>query len=83
MKKFLIAAAAVAASIQVVPTLAADMPVKASVVGPFNWTGWYIGLNEGGALDNSKVADPFVDPVLGVSHVFGDQFHSRPRLHGA
>jgi hypothetical protein len=75
VKKFLVAAAAAVAVIHGAPVFAADMPVKVPV-SPFNWTGWYIGLNEGGALDKSKIADPFIDPILLTGPVFGDRVRS-------
>ena len=40
---------------------AADLPLKAPapVAAPWSWTGFYIGGNFGGALENSKLQDPF------------------------
>jgi opacity protein-like surface antigen len=40
---------------------AADLPLKAAapVAAPWSWTGFYIGGNFGGALENSKLQDPF------------------------
>src|SRR5215475_9098997 len=43
---------------------------------PFSWSGMYIGYHVGGALDKSDVSDPFVDPVFGTSHIFGDKVRS-------
>lgn len=49
MKKFL-AAGLAAAAFCGAPALAADMPVKAPAAPPmFNWTGFYVGVNAGGA----------------------------------
>jgi opacity protein-like surface antigen len=48
---------------------AADLPVKAPppIAAPWSWTGFYIGGNIGGALEYSKLQDPF-GPVS-----FGDK----------
>ena len=46
--------------------LAADMPTKAGVYAPatFNWTGWYIGLNAGGAWGRTSVNSTFTPSTL-------------------
>jgi outer membrane immunogenic protein len=43
----LIAAGVAIASTMLSPALAADLPVKATPVPVYNWTGWYGGLNAG------------------------------------
>src|ERR1700741_1374951 len=58
-----------------------SVPVKAPAA-PFSWTGWYIGLNEGGALDKSRIADPFVDPIFGTTQVFSDRVRSTGSFMG-
>jgi outer membrane immunogenic protein len=45
MRRLVLAVAAVALTSNF--AFAADMPVKAPVVTPYNWTGWYLGLNAG------------------------------------
>ena len=57
MKKLLIAGAALAALIGT-PALAADMPLKAPLPAApaWSWTGFYLGLNGGGAWGTSTYA---------------------------
>src|SRR5437879_1771702 len=49
--------------------LAADLPVKAAapmtaMVAAYNWTGWYAGLNAGGAWGRSDAnTSPIFDPA--------------------
>lgn len=43
---------------------------------PYTWSGLYIGAHMGAALDESSVSDPFVDPILGTQHIFGDSVRS-------
>jgi outer membrane immunogenic protein len=45
MRRIVLAAAAVAFGSTF--AFAADMPVKAPVAAPYNWTGWYLGVNAG------------------------------------
>jgi outer membrane immunogenic protein len=49
------------------PALAADLPVKAPVMAPlpiyYNWTGFYIGGNLGGAWESGSISDD----LFGVS----------------
>ena len=50
------------------PSLAADLPTKAPVYRaekPYNWGGWYVGLNAGGDWGRST-ASTSVDPGPGV-----------------
>jgi opacity protein-like surface antigen len=49
---------------------AADVPVIAPVVGPWSWTGFYIGGHVGGALESAALSDPF-----GMA-AFGDRVRS-------
>ncbi len=62
MKKILIAGIVAAALISA-PALAADYPVKGgpAPVDPFNWSGFYIGVN-GGGMDQ-KSTGPFLVPA--------------------
>ena len=56
MKRFTLACAAVLAAAGALPATAADMPVPykaAPAAAPFNWTGFYIGLNAGYAWGKS------------------------------
>jgi len=57
VKKLLIAGAALAALIGT-PALAADMPLKAPLPAApaWSWTGFYLGLNGGGAWGTSTYA---------------------------
>lgn len=51
---------ACAAALATGPALAADLPVKAPpapVYVPYNWTGFYIGANIGGAWSNGSLRD--------------------------
>jgi outer membrane immunogenic protein len=63
MKKLLVASIA-AAALYSAPALAADIPVKAPMAAPFNWTGFYFGGEAGGGwgrehwLDNSGGVSP-------------------------
>src|SRR5262245_20206924 len=69
MKKLAIAIAAIA--LIGTPAFAADMAVKARPAAPapmpapvYNWTGWYVGLNAGGAWGHSdnSTSTVFNDP---------------------
>jgi len=55
MKKLLLTGFALAALAFGGPAFAADMPTKAplEVPPPFSWTGWYVGVNGGGAWGRS------------------------------
>jgi opacity protein-like surface antigen len=57
---------------------AADLPVKAPVpvAAPWSWTGFYVGGNIGGALEYSKLEDPF-GPVS-----FGDRVKTTAFIAG-
>jgi outer membrane immunogenic protein len=60
MKKFLGAIGVV--SLLAGPAFAADLPVKAPVMMPipvYNWTGFYIGGNLGGAWETATISDSF------------------------
>jgi len=46
MKKLFFAASILATSS--LSAWAADMPVKAPIASPYNWTGFYLGANVGG-----------------------------------
>jgi len=53
---------------------AADMPVKAPpppVAPVMTWTGFYVGLNAGGAWDNNHSVDTFGQPVSGFTDGIG------------
>jgi outer membrane immunogenic protein len=91
MKGVLIAAAALGAAGS---AFAADMPVKAppALVAPApSWTGWYIGLNGGGAWGNTKPGvtdigpDSFFAPgnVPAVTGNGSQSFHNSGGLAGA
>ena len=41
------------------PRRHAAMPTKAPMYAPYNWTGFYIGINGGGGFGRSNVAAPF------------------------
>jgi outer membrane immunogenic protein len=60
MKKILIASIAAAAFCGT-PAIAADMPVKAPVVAPWSWTGFYIGANAGYSWGRSNTTEMFTD----------------------
>jgi outer membrane immunogenic protein len=52
---------------------AADMPLKAAAAAPApTWTGWYVGINGGGALgrDNPSVLDVGPDTFLNPANFF-------------
>lgn len=59
MKRLLLSSTALTAVLIAVPALAADLPVKAPQLAPppaplvYNWTGFYVGLNAGGAWGSS------------------------------
>jgi outer membrane immunogenic protein len=63
MKKFVIASLALVAF--AAPAFAADMPVKApmSMAVPYNWSGFYLGVNAGVGLGRSQTS--IVTPALG------------------
>ena len=70
MKKLIQVSAALAASLAT-PALAADLPVKAPVapvVAPYNWTGFYVGANLGGAWGKTQYTDPLAP--AGVANTF-------------
>jgi outer membrane immunogenic protein len=65
MKKFLVAAVGLLA-LGAAPALAADLPVKAKpvpVVPVWNWSGFYIGFNGGGAQSHDCMT---LNSILGV-----------------
>jgi outer membrane immunogenic protein len=65
MKKFLLASVAVVAL--GAPAFAADMPVKARPAPAlYNWTGFYVGLNVGGAWARNSVTDSFFTGANGT-----------------
>jgi opacity protein-like surface antigen len=58
--------------------LSVTKPGEAPVVGPWNWTGIYVGGHIGGALEYSKLQDPFGtvsfgDSVTGTGFIGGGQ----------
>ncbi len=60
MRRFVVALVSVTA-LSIGAASAADMPVKAPAViasAPYNWTGFYIGVNAGGAWNQSAWIDP-------------------------
>ena len=66
MKRVLIAGAFVLAA--ATPALAADLPAPGPVpylpvIPIYNWSGFYLGLNGGGAFGNSNWTDPFDAPT--------------------
>jgi outer membrane immunogenic protein len=72
MMRLLLGAAAALALAMSTPVCAADMPLKAAQFAPavapqFNWTGWYVGLNAGGAWGRS---DPGTTTVVGPGGYF-------------
>jgi len=68
MKKALMVIAAIATLIAIgAPAGAADMAVKTPAVVPvFNWTGFYVGANVGGAWSHDNATLLFPDPPLSV-----------------
>src|SRR5262245_55251794 len=67
MKKFLVAAASLAASAMGTAN-AADIPVKAPVAAPsysYDWSGFHAGFNAGGALDPARIQTSTVFDVNG------------------
>jgi outer membrane immunogenic protein len=59
MTKLLFGAAAAVALFVGAPALAADLPMKAPIMAPapaFSWTGWYAGLNAGGAWGHTDLS---------------------------
>ncbi|HLL27601.1 MAG TPA: outer membrane protein [Xanthobacteraceae bacterium] len=66
------AAAAVTAALYIAPASAA----------PFDWTGFYSGVNQGGALSKSHNADPFIDPIDGATAKYGDRVRSTGAFFG-
>jgi len=65
MKKLLICAAAFSA-LSMTSAVAADMPVKAPVVAPYSWTGWYAGVNAGYSWGKSNTDVAFATFPGGV-----------------
>jgi outer membrane immunogenic protein len=65
MKKFLLASAALIATVVSVPAIAADLPARPIYKAPpplvyaFSWTGFYIGGNIGAAWGERNVTDSF------------------------
>ena len=62
MKRVILSAVA-ALALSVAPALAADLPAKgpiyrAPAYAPYNWTGFYLGINGGGAWGNTTWSDP-------------------------
>jgi outer membrane immunogenic protein len=71
MKKLLIAGVALTALIGP-PALAADMPLKAPAPPPapvWSWTGFYIGVNAGGAWGRSDTNSPLANIVCPVCYI--------------
>jgi outer membrane immunogenic protein len=61
MKKLFFAASILATSS--LSAWAADMPVKAPIASPYNWTGFYLGANVGGGWGNRNVNFSANDPA--------------------
>lgn len=73
MKRFTLAAAGLLAAAMTVPAMAADLPTpyKAPLYSaPFNWTGFYVGINGGGAFGNAAWTS-VPDVTSGRSNVSG------------
>jgi len=71
----LIAAGIVIATPMLSPALAADLPVKATPVPVYSWTGWYAGVNAGYSWQNNK-ADFSGDGPNGSGTTLTDQLVS-------
>jgi outer membrane immunogenic protein len=69
MKRFLLASALALAMAGAAH--AADMPLNAMPVPVYNWTGWYIGANAGGAWNNNQNA-PFSGTGTFAAFNFGN-----------
>jgi opacity protein-like surface antigen len=65
MQKLLIAGAATIAVLASGPTDAADFPVKAAPPVAYDWTGFYVGGQVGGATGAANFADPFGASIFG------------------
>jgi outer membrane immunogenic protein len=63
MKKPLVVAAAAIALLSA-PAFAADMPTKAPLASPYNWAGWYWGLNAGYGWADPTVTETDNPPLL-------------------
>jgi outer membrane immunogenic protein len=80
MKKFMMTTLALIAFGAIAPAQAANMPVKAPMVIPYSWTGWYAGVNGGYSWgkSNTDVAFytypggvPIVPPAGSITSVSG------------
>jgi hypothetical protein len=65
MQKLLIAGAATIAVLASGPTDAADFPVKVPAPTAYDWTGFYVGGQIGGATGTANFADPFGASIFG------------------
>jgi outer membrane immunogenic protein len=73
VRKLCLVSAALAALLAA-PAMAADMAVKAQPAGinsGYNWSGWYVGLNGGGAWDNSSGHLDAFTPDFGLAVATG------------
>ena len=76
MKRFTLAACAgLLAAAMALPSFAADMPRPAykapSSAAPWNWTGFYVGINGGYGWGNSSWTDPVSGATTGDFNVSG------------
>ncbi len=68
MKKFFLISVAALTVGATAPSQAADLPVKAApvVAAVYNWTGWYVGVNAGGAFSQGSPSTTTVFSALGI-----------------
>jgi outer membrane immunogenic protein len=85
MKKIILGTLAVLALGASAPAQAADMPVKAPVVIPYSWTGWYAGVNAGYSWGKSATDVTFATYPGGVPIVppAGSITSANTKLNGA
>jgi outer membrane immunogenic protein len=79
MKKFLLASIA-AAAISSASAFAADYPTKAQQYAPFNWSGFYVGVNGGYAWDPKSTMN-YSAPATGFAG-FSPGFETRGAFGG-
>jgi opacity protein-like surface antigen len=73
MKKSLLGSVALLATCATLSVRAADMPVKASAASPpsYNWSGFYLGANLGGAWTNGSLNIPANNLYGGITEFIG------------